>query len=386
MGTRTDSEQAPTKPWIARTMDAAIARGLRWRIVRAWLLYAEKHGPALADGVTYRALFSVFAAVLLGFTLAGLWLSGNPQALAALVEAVDRVIPGLVGHGGIVDPDSIRAPAGLSIAGVASLVGLVGAALGAIASLRIALRTLADRIADDVLWYWVLLRNLGLAAAIAVAFGLTSAITVLSSLGVTWVAGLLGNTHSIAAIWLERLLAVVIIYVLDAAVIAGLFAVLSGVRAPAKRLWQGAALGAVGLLVLQQLSSLFLGGAKSNPLLASFAALVALLLWLNLSAQVLLLAGAWIIVAVEDEEDRPLGRARSLAERRLDRAELLLRAAEAERDAAREQLGKEHPDALAERDAVLAEPEPTPQPPWYRRLFRRPARLGEHADERSGTS
>ena len=33
----------------------------------------------LADSVTYRTLFSVFAGVLLGFSIAGLVLAGNPR-------------------------------------------------------------------------------------------------------------------------------------------------------------------------------------------------------------------------------------------------------------------------------------------------------------------
>ena len=40
----------------------------------------------LADSITYRALFSVFAGVLLGFSFATLWLSDNPQAMQALIE------------------------------------------------------------------------------------------------------------------------------------------------------------------------------------------------------------------------------------------------------------------------------------------------------------
>ncbi|GAA4484934.1 YhjD/YihY/BrkB family envelope integrity protein [Microbacterium panaciterrae] len=305
MGTRTASERTPAqKPWLARTIDAVVARVLRLRIARAWLLYSEVHGPALADGVTYRALFSVFAAVLLGFSLAGLWLAGNPAALAALVSAVDAVIPGLVGSGGLVDPRSITAPTGLSIAGILSFAGLIGAALGAIGSLRIALRALASRRADDVQWYWVTLRNLGLAVGIGVGFALSAAATVIGSVGLDRIAALLGAEHSPAAAWTERILSLVIVFVLDTALIAGLFAVLSGVRADAGTLWSGAALGGAGLLVLQQLSALVVGGAAANPLLASFAALVALLLWLNLSAQVVLLASAWIITGIDDGEDR----------------------------------------------------------------------------------
>jgi len=342
MGTRTDSEHAPAeKTRIQKRIDAVLARVLRWRAVRTWLLYAEKHGPALADGITYRALFSVFAAVLLGFSVAGLWLSGNRQALAALVRTVDAAVPGLIGSDGLIDPTTIAAPTGLSLAGAASLIGLIGAALGAIGSLRIALRTLAGRLADDVQWYWVILRNLGLAAGIGVGFALSAAATVIGSFGIDRIAVLLGAEHAVAAAWTERIVSLVVVFTLDTALVASVFAVLSGVRADARTLWAGAAIGGAGLLVLQQLSTLFVRSASANPLLASFAALIALLLWLNLSSQVVLLAGAWIITGVEDGEDRASGRPRSFAERRLDRAERLLAATTAERDAARDALKAE---------------------------------------------
>ncbi len=48
--------------------------------------------------------------------------------------------------------------------------------------------------------------------------------------------------------------------------------------------------------------------ASRNPLYTSFASLIALLLWLNLSAQVILIAGAYIVTGVA-EESRPRPRA-----------------------------------------------------------------------------
>ncbi|PJI55380.1 hypothetical protein CTI14_05350 [Methylobacterium radiotolerans] len=82
------------------------------------------------------------------------------------------------------------------------------------------------------------------------------------------------------------------------------FLLLSGVRPAARSLWSGAFLGAFGLIVLQQLSGLFVGGATSNPLLASFASLLALLIWLQLSTQVILVACAYIVTAEEERGDR----------------------------------------------------------------------------------
>ncbi|MDF2575379.1 MAG: yhjD, partial [Agromyces sp.] len=101
-----------------------------------------------------------------------------------------------------------------------------------------------------------------------------------------------------------RSVSIVVVFVLDMAVVALAFVSLSGVRARPRALWSGAFLGAVGLTVLQQLSGLFVAGAGSNPLLTTFASLIALLLWLNLSAQVILLASTWIIVSEREHVDR----------------------------------------------------------------------------------
>jgi membrane protein len=109
-------------------------------------------------------------------------------------------------------------------------------------------------------------------------------------------------------LWTVRLVSLVIVLALNAVLIAATFRMLSGVPASARSLWSGAVLGGMALLVLQELSGLFVGGAKANPLLASFASLLALLLWLNLSTQVILLASAFIVVSVHEEHDRVAAR------------------------------------------------------------------------------
>jgi membrane protein len=328
-----------------------IARALQFSLVRAFLRYSLARGPVLADSVTYRTLFSVFAGVLLGFSVAALWLAGSPQAWSALIEAVDAAIPGLVGDGGLIDLDAVQAPAGLSIAGIISLVALLGAAIGAIGSLRTALRTIAGQVTDDLMWYWVILRNLVLAIAIGVALGASAVVTMLGTAGVGIVGGWLGLAEGHPLLEFGgRAIAVVVTFALDAVAVAVLFRFLSGVAASAKALWSGALLGALGLSVLQQLSGLFVGGASSNPLLASFASLIALLLWFNLSAQVILIASAFIVTRVREEEDRVRERfgASTLAQHRARRAEDAVAAATAELRAAREAEEAERtPDAPA---------------------------------------
>jgi membrane protein len=324
-----DESAAPArKKPVPRMIAWALAR----KPVRAFLLYSEHRGAMLADSITYRALFSVFAAVLLGFSVAALWLAGNPVAWQALIDAVDRVIPGLVGEDGLIDPSSIEAPAGLSIAGVIALVGLVSAAIGAIGSLRTAIRTLADKVHDDVFFLWVMLRNLALAVGFGGALALSAGVTFLGTAGVGILAGWLGIPEDSAlAVLGTQAVAVIAVFALDAVAIAAVFRVL----------------GAVGLTVLQQLSGLFVGGAKSNPLLATFATLIALLLWFNLSAQVILIASAYIVTGVAEEADRVHERfgATTFAQRRVRRAEAAVRVATDDLDDARAAEEKERATA-----------------------------------------
>ena len=341
------TERPETGPASPGLIPRVIAWALQRRLVRAFLLYSEHRGAMLADSITYRALFSVFAAVLLGFSVASLWLTGNAQARQALIDAVDNVIPGLIGDGsggGVIDLSDIAVPAGLTIAGVVSLVALVGSAISAIGSLRAALRVLADQVSDDLFFVWVLLRNLGLAILFGLLLALSAFATFLGVASVSTVTDWLGlPERSPLASLATTAVGVLVVFALDTTVIVLLFRVLSGVRAPARVLWGGALLGGAGLTVLQQLSGLFVGGASSNPLLVTFGALIALLIWFNLSAQVILIAASFIIVGTEEHEDRMRARfgAATFAQRRVRRAENAVQVAIRELDDARAAEEKE---------------------------------------------
>ena len=327
---------------FAALLQKAVAWALRLRVVRAFLLYTEHRGPMLADSITYRALFSVFAGVLLGFSLAAIWLGGNPSAMDALTSALEQVIPGIAD---VVDFNKIKAPVSFTVVGIVSLIALIGAAIGAITSVRTALRVLADEFVDDSFWLWVILRNV----LVGIAFGglllVAAAASFLGSAGIEAVLGWFGvSPNDWPAVVGTRSFGVIIVFIIDALAIALVFRLLSGVKARARDLWVGSALGGIGLTVLQVLSGLFVRGASSNPLLASFASLVALLLWFNLSAQVILLSSSYIITATEEKEGRGphVEPATTFGQRRLQRARFRLAEAQAAVEDAQKAEQKEH--------------------------------------------
>jgi membrane protein len=322
----------------------ATAWGLATKPVRAVLLYLEHHGPMLADSVTYRTLFSVFAGLFLGFAIGGIWLSGNPEAMDALVATIGAAIPGVVGDDGLIDPEDLVQPLTLSIAGVLALIGAVGAAIGAIGSLRIAFRALGDQPEDQTFFVWVLLRDLALAIGFGAALAVAAAMTFFSTTALGTLFGWLGlSTHDAIFDASTRVVSILVIFAIDTVVIASMFRLLSGLRPSARSLWTGSLIGGVGLSVLQLLSSLFVRGATSNPLLASFGSLIALLLWFNFSAQVILLAAAYIVAGVDEEHDRVHARhgAPTIAIRRMQRAERRATDAATELAAAREAVERE---------------------------------------------
>jgi membrane protein len=327
---------------VERWVRDALAWLLRRRLVRAALLFVEQQGGLLAAAVSFRALFSVFAAVALGFAVAALWLSSRSDLWHALIDAVNEAIPGLVRDGddeGIIDAESLGGALGASLwLSIVSAVALAWAAIGAIGNARTAIRMIAGTAHDDVLVVWLLLRDLLFAVSVGVLFLAAAVFTFLGSTFIETVLGWLGMAGGGWAEVLTRLAALATTFVLDAVIIAWLFRLLSGVRAPAGAVWSGALLGGLGLTVLQQLSGLFAGAADRNPLLASFGSLIALLLWFNLSAQVILLACSYIVVRVEEGQNRLQERygAETLVQRRVRMAERDVRVAVDALEAARE--------------------------------------------------
>ncbi len=333
-----------------------IARVLQLKIVRAYLHYGESNGSVLADSVTYRMLFGVFAGLLVGFSVAAIWLSGNPEATAALIDAVDNFIPGLIGEDGIISEDALQLSPGISIAGAISLLGLFWAALGAIRSLRIAIRSIAGTSNTDGAFIFVMLRNFLLAVIIGAGLVATAGATILGTAGLDLVLGWFGISESSQLARVGSTLVVVLaVFIVDAFLVAMMFRVLSGTKPPVRTLLPGAIIGGIGLSVLQQLSGLFIGGATSNPLLASFASLIALLLWMNFSVQVVLIASSYIVMGIEEDENRvrAVYGATSLPQRRVRRAERLVDIATIELNAARE--AEVEANAKAEEKAEAAE-------------------------------
>jgi membrane protein len=326
----TPNESKPAR-WFdtpVRWWNTALALVLELKPVRAFNRYNESNAPLLAAGMSYQALFAVFAGVYVGFSVAGLWLAANPAVWQALIELINGFIPGLLStdnsDDALVDPDAIVQPLTLGISGLIALVGLVFTAIGWIGSTRGAVRQIFRLPGDSTFFLLLPLKDLAIALALGAALVAAAAVSVLSTSALGLLAdGVGASTNSVGFGVLSHSLATLIIFAIDTLTLIALFRMVAGIRIPSGILWRGALLGGGAMTALQLLGGSLLGGAAQNPLLASFTALIGVLIWFNLINQLILLVAAWIATGVDDAKSAITASVsmRSLAERRVLRAQ-----------------------------------------------------------------
>ena len=116
--------------------------------VRVWRHFLQHNGFLLAAGVSYQALFAIFAAIYLAFAIAGLWLGGSTEAVAGIIDLINRYIPNLIrDQGGVFTPAQVQEIAA-NTTGVLSITGLI--ALGAVIWTAIGWVTFSRRATSDI--------------------------------------------------------------------------------------------------------------------------------------------------------------------------------------------------------------------------------------------
>ena len=276
----------------------------RTRPMRVWNRYLRARGPLLAQGLSYQAIFAVFAALWVAFAIAGFVVRGDEALQQAIIDVLNTAIPGLIDTGdgdGAVAVDDLLSASILGWTGAIAAIGLIATALGWLASGRDAVRTifgLPDSTMNPVL---LKLADLATALGLGVIVVLSAAMSIASTSLLSWLFGLGGvDDASTSATIVARVTGILLTFLVDALLLALVYRVLSGIPIPLRILAPGIAVGAAALGALKLLGSLLLGGASSNPLLASFAVILGLLIWFNLLCQVILIAASWIAESAAD--------------------------------------------------------------------------------------
>ena len=241
----------------------------------------------------YFAFFSIFPAVALAFTIGGIVLRDRPELLENVRQYVDQTLPGFVyderTKNGII-PITIPEKNALTVTGLVGVGGLVLAGLGWLSALRDGIRAVFGVKGQPGNIVTNKLRDLGVMVVLGLGVLVSAVVTIVAG-GVAEAAaeaiGLGSQT------WIVGVVGFVIGVLLDTGLVALMLRFLSGVEMSWPALRNGAVFGGVALTVLKVAGSRLIAGTTGNPLFASIALVVGLLLWLNLISRVMLIAAAW---------------------------------------------------------------------------------------------
>ncbi len=277
------------------------------RVVRTQEHYGEVGASQQAGAITYFGFLSTFPILALAFFAVGQIAKVYAGAESDLVDAIDQVLPGLVGDGaGQLKIADIESAAGA--VGIVGALGLLYAGLGFVDGLRNALQAvflvpeeeqpgfIAAKARD-----LVALIGLGLILLVAVAFtGLirTFSVNVLDWIGLDEGFG-----------WLIVLLTLVLGLAANTVLFFSMFHLAPQKDTPKGALWAGALLGAVGFEILKQASALLLQATQGQPAFQAFGIALILVVWIHYTSMVILYDASYAHVratpADPNDPDRP---------------------------------------------------------------------------------
>lgn len=236
--------------------------------------FGEHDGGRLAATVSYYAFFSVFPLLLVFVTVLGMVLRDDDALRQDLVDGALGQIP-VIGSQ-LADTGGLTG-SGLVLAG--GIATALWAGLGAVAALREGLDVIGDvpvRMRGN--FFVKKLREIAFLALLAVGVSLsTLAGNVATLFDLGWAAGAAG---------------LVLTAVVNAALLLMMFVVLPAQHRPVRELRPGVLVGAVLLVVLQQLGSFVVRRhiAGASDTYGTFAIVIALLSWFFLVSRVILMS------------------------------------------------------------------------------------------------
>ncbi|MEA5456262.1 YihY/virulence factor BrkB family protein [Sinomonas sp. JGH33] len=327
-----------------------LARLNAFRPMRVWQYYNLQHGPLMSAGIGFNMFFSILGLLATGFSIAGLVLAGQPVLVDRIVQSVAQSAPGLLkvdGQDGLADPKALLNPEGLGVTAIIAAVVTVFTSLGWITSLRDGLRGILALPPLRVNAIVQRLRDAGTLVLLGIALVLTSAVSILFTAALGFIADLLHlDKGTVAPVgWLIGVVVPLLLNWLTAFI---MFRLAGGLRLARRAMVEGTFIAGLGTSILQIFSSQLLAKAGANPLLAPFAIIIGLLIWFNLMSQVYLASAAWS--AIREADAGVQARRRAASFRRARAARRPSRALAAARPRAGESAVSLRPVSVAPTD------------------------------------
>lgn len=252
----------------------------------------------LAAAMTFTSFVALFPLLTVAAAVAAATLSSEQQD--RLQDKIAEQVPGISDQ---LDIDGLVQNAGTIglIAGAALLVTGIGWA----GSMRECLRAVWELPDDEENPVLRKAKDLGILVGLGGAVLVTLAASTVATAMVGWITDQLGIDRAGWGSVLLQIAAFLVAVLADFLLLLYVLTLLPGVEPQRRRLIVAALTGAVGFELLKLLLSGYMQGVAAKSMYGAFGVPVALLLWINFTAKLVLFCAAW--TATQSKEDEPTG-------------------------------------------------------------------------------
>jgi membrane protein len=281
-------------PGLLERVESAAERGRRTTAYRAYVRFKLRRGTRLAAAMTYSAFLSIFPLLVVALAITAALLGAH--GVQTLNRHIDEQLPGLAGKFSLDDMVSNAATVG-----VISGVLLVWSGLNWVNTARGSLRTVWA--VDDMPGGYVerkamdLVSLVGLGVTIVVVAAASSLTSGFAATVLRWLH--IENT-SVARLLLQAL-GVLLSLTVQTAMFGYLLAGIPRLTMPRRVLVGTAFVAGVVFEVTKGLVTTYLTDVAGKSVYGAFGVPIAILVWFNLTFQMVLALAAWTATRTEDE-------------------------------------------------------------------------------------
>ncbi|MDQ0992616.1 YihY/virulence factor BrkB family protein [Streptomyces sp. V3I7] len=255
----------------------------------AWRAYErldDGKWTRLAAAMTFVSFISLFPLLTLAAAIAAATLSTGQQK--TLQDKVTAQFPGL---GDKLDISGLVHNAG-TVGLVAGIV-LMFTGMSWVAQMRDCLRAVWDLPDEEENPILAKAKDAGVLLGLGAAFLATIALSTIASAMVGWIIDQLGIDRSGPGGILLRIAAFAVAVLANFLLLLYVLTLFPGVEPTRRSLIEAALIGAVGFELLKVLLSGYIQGVATKSMYGAFGVPVALLLWINFTAKLVLFCAAW---------------------------------------------------------------------------------------------
>ncbi|WP_329621602.1 YihY/virulence factor BrkB family protein [Streptomyces sp. NBC_01255] len=287
--------------WLTKlpVIGPVATRLMRTHAWRSYETLDEVHWSRLAAAITFLSFLALFPLITVAAAIGAALLS--TEQLDKIEEKISDQVPGISDQ---LDIDGLVANAGT--------VGLIAGALllvtgiSWIGSMRECLRVVWGL--DDTEEGNPVVRK-GKDALVLLGLGgvavCSLAASWLGSTAVGWSADRVGISGDGAGGYLLQAAAVLVAVAADFLMLLYVLTLLPGVHPPRRRLVVAALIGAVGFELLKLLLGGYMKGVAGKSMYGAFGTPIALMLWINFTAKLLLFSSAWTATGSRPDPAEP---------------------------------------------------------------------------------